>query len=119
MIHAPFKWFHAARGNDPDFAFTHCVSSEEKTAFDHSDDRISLFAVILPVIQQFDGKWIAEDVLRGLEAHTVFGEIALRFGVVPAESGLSHDYGLAVATTKVKRRFAANPPVVLQPSTIL
>jgi hypothetical protein len=60
MILPSFEWLCCARRYDANGFFPQCECDKKQTVLDHSNDRKSLFAIVVPVINLFDGEWISE-----------------------------------------------------------
>ena len=48
-------------------------------AISHAYDYVTFFSVVLPVIEEFNGKWVFKHFFRQLETDSVFGVVVLRF----------------------------------------
>src|SRR5580698_2052090 len=55
----------------------------ENSAFNHSDDRETLFVVIFPVVEELQGKRIVERTLSQFKTDSVFSEVVPGFRLVP------------------------------------
>jgi hypothetical protein len=76
------------------------MGHEEDVTVDHAYRDESLLAVVLPVIEKFNGERVFEHPLCNIEAGAVLGVIVLRLGLIPCEFQTRR---LLVISSHVKR----------------
>src|SRR5215471_6921475 len=95
-----FIWFCSTRRNDANDALAHRIGYVQKSAVDHTQNAVTVLAVVLAVIQPLDGERIVEDPDCGFKADAVLGEIIGSFGFIPFKVIIYHRYGLSVLRSR-------------------
>src|ERR1051326_9174532 len=91
-----FIWLCSTRRNDANDSLTYRIGYVQKSAVDHAQNTVTVFAVVLAVIQPLDCKHVVEDPDCGLKADAVLGVILGGFGQIPFKVITCHRYGLSV-----------------------
>jgi hypothetical protein len=85
-----------------------CVDDGQKDAVRHADHNVSDLIARIACIRKSEGKRVVEDSASSFEADPVFGEIALRFIVVPFELIIPHEIMAAISFSTDRRQVAVS-----------
>src|SRR5437870_5810441 len=73
VVSAFFMWLGSACGDDANGTVTQGVGHVEDPAIDHTNDAVTVFAIVLAIVETLSGEWILEHPPGGLKAYAVVG----------------------------------------------
>lgn len=88
---APFIRFGLSGREDAGSQLAKHMDHHEHPRFRHADEDIAILTLGLPVIDQLDRKWIAENIARVFEGDSMLFRVCGRLSIIPFERIIFHD----------------------------
>lgn len=88
MVSPLLIWFGSSRRNNADGFAPHGVGDRKQSAVHHANDNKAILAIVLAVVELFNGDGVLEDIARRRETDAVPGIVVGGFPFVPFEAAV-------------------------------
>src|SRR5271157_3097480 len=116
MVLSSFMGLCSSGRNDADRFAWHRVGDVEQATLGHADYGVTVFAIILALVEPIEGERVCERLAGCLECHAVVGDIRCGLGVIPLEFTVIHNIRLSRSFVKGQASSFASIFCIMQPS---